>query len=88
MIHIYRSYPWRASAGISRDYTTTFLLKASAGCQVVPHYYTAEEQLVVIRGSVITGMQGMRDVTLTAGGVAVMPGKAVYWFSCSPPTHP
>jgi hypothetical protein len=32
---------------------------------------------------VTTGMQGMRDVTLTAGGVAVMPGKAVHWFSCS-----
>lgn len=62
---------------------STFLLKAPAGCQVAPHYHTAEEQLIVIRGSVTTGMQGMRDVTLTAGGVAVMPGKAVHWFSCS-----
>jgi quercetin dioxygenase-like cupin family protein len=62
---------------------STFLLKAPPGCQVAPHYHTAEEQLIVIRGSVTTGMQGMRDVTLTAGGVAVMPGKAVHWFSCS-----
>lgn len=62
---------------------STFLLKAPAGCQVAPHFHTAEEQLIVIRGSVTTGMQGMRDVTLTAGGVAVMPGKAVHWFSCS-----
>lgn len=62
---------------------STFLLKAPAGCQVAPHYHTAEEQLIVIRGSVTTGMQGMREVTLTAGGVAVMPGKAVHWFSCS-----
>ncbi len=62
---------------------STFLLKAPAGCQVAPHYHTAEEQLIVIRGSVTTGMQGMRDVTLTAGGIAVMPGKAVHWFSCS-----
>ena len=30
----------------------------------------------------MTGMKGMRSVTLTAGGVAVMPGKAIHWFSC------
>ncbi len=62
---------------------STFLLKAPAGCKVAPHYHTAEEQLIVIRGRVVTGMQGMRSVTLTAGGFAVMPGKAVHWFSCS-----
>ena len=62
---------------------STFLLKAPSGCQVAPHYHTAEEQLIVIRGSVTTGMKGMRDVTLTAGGIAVMPGKAIHWFSCS-----
>ena len=62
---------------------STFLLQAPSGCKVAPHYHTAEEQLIVIRGSVTTGMQGMRGVTLTAGGVAVMPGKAVHWFSCS-----
>ena len=62
---------------------STFMLKAPAGCQVAPHSHTAEEQLIVIRGSVTTGMRGMGDVTLTAGGIAVMPGKAVHWFSCS-----
>src|SRR5258706_16309609 len=62
---------------------STYLLKASAGCRVAPHFHTAEEQLIVIQGSVSTGMQGMRSVTLTAGGIAVMPGKAVHWFSCS-----
>lgn len=61
---------------------STFLLKAPAGCRVAPHYHSAEEQLIVIRGSVLTGMRGMRSVTLTAGGVAVMPGKAIHWFSC------
>jgi len=61
---------------------STYLLKASAGCRVAPHYHTAEEQLIVIQGSVSTGMKGMQSVTLTAGGVAVMPGKAVHWFSC------
>lgn len=62
---------------------STFLLQAPAGCRVAAHYHTAEEQLIVIRGSVLTGMQGMRSVTLTTGGFAVMPGKVVHWFNCS-----
>jgi quercetin dioxygenase-like cupin family protein len=62
---------------------STFILKAPAGCRVPAHYHSAEEQLIVIRGSVLTGMKGMSSVTLTAGGVAVMPAKAVHWFSCS-----
>lgn len=61
---------------------STFLLKGNPGCDVPPHYHTAEEQLIVIRGSVWTAMEGMRGTLLTAGGVAVMPGKAVHWFSC------
>jgi quercetin dioxygenase-like cupin family protein len=62
---------------------STFLLKAPAGCRVAAHYHTAEEQLIVIQGSVLTGMKGMHSVTLTAGGIAVMPAKAIHWFSCS-----
>jgi quercetin dioxygenase-like cupin family protein len=62
---------------------SSFLLKAPPGCRVAAHYHTAEEQLIVIRGSVTTGMKGMPEVALTAGGFAVMPGKAVHWFSCS-----
>jgi quercetin dioxygenase-like cupin family protein len=62
---------------------STFLLKAPAGCRVAPHYHSSEEQLIVIRGRVLTQMKGMSGVTLTAGGVAVMPAKAVHWFSCS-----
>jgi quercetin dioxygenase-like cupin family protein len=61
---------------------STFLLKAPAGCRVAAHYHSAEEQMIVIQGEVLTGMKGMRSVTLTAGGVAVMPSKAVHWFSC------
>jgi quercetin dioxygenase-like cupin family protein len=45
------------------------------------------QHAVVIQGSVLTGMKGMRSVILTAGGVAVMPAKAVHWFSCAG-THP
>ncbi len=62
---------------------STFLLKAPAGCRVAAHYHSSEEQLIVIRGNVLTGMKGMHSVTLSAGGFAVMPAKAIHWFSCS-----
>ena len=61
---------------------STWLLKGNHGCHVPPHYHTAEEQLIVIRGSVWTAMEGMPGALLTAGSVAVMPGNAVHWFSC------
>ena len=62
---------------------STFLLKASAGCVVKPHYHTAEEQLIVVKGDVSTGMQGMKDTVLGAGGFAMMPGKVTHWFTCT-----
>ena len=62
---------------------STFLLKAPSGCRVPAHYHSAEEQMFVIRGSVLTGMTAMKEVALTRGGVAAMPAKAVHWFSCA-----
>jgi quercetin dioxygenase-like cupin family protein len=62
---------------------STFLLKAAAGCVVKPHYHTAEEQLIVVKGDVSTGMQGTKDTVLGAGGFAMMPGKMPHWFTCT-----
>jgi quercetin dioxygenase-like cupin family protein len=62
---------------------STFILKAPAGCVVAPHYHTAEEQLIVVRGEVSTGMEGMSEVVLGAAGFAMMPGKVVHWFTCT-----
>jgi quercetin dioxygenase-like cupin family protein len=61
---------------------STFLLKASPGCVVPPHYHTAEEQLIVVQGDVLTGMDGMAEATLGPGGFAMMPSKAMHWFTC------
>ena len=61
---------------------STFLLEAPSGCVVPAHYHTAEEQLMVVRGDVLTGMDGMAETTLGPGGFAMMPGKAMHWFSC------
>jgi quercetin dioxygenase-like cupin family protein len=62
---------------------STFILRAPAGCVVAPHYHTAEEQLIVVRGEVSTGMEGMSETVLGPGGFAMMPGKAVHWFTCT-----
>lgn len=61
---------------------STFLLEAPSGCVVPAHYHTAEEQLIVVRGDVLTGMDGMAEATLGPGGFAMMPSKAMHWFSC------
>jgi quercetin dioxygenase-like cupin family protein len=61
---------------------STYLLEAAPGCVVPAHFHTAEEQLMVVRGDLLTGMQGMADKTLGAGGFAMMPGKAMHWFTC------
>src|SRR5216684_3818131 len=40
---------------------STFLLEAPSGCVVPAHYHTAEEELMVVRGDVLTGMDGMPE---------------------------
>ena len=62
---------------------STFLLKATPGCVVAPHLHSAEEQLIVVKGDVSTGMHGMKDTVLGAGGFAMMPGKMTHWFTCT-----
>jgi quercetin dioxygenase-like cupin family protein len=61
---------------------STFLLEAPSGCVVTAHYHTAEEQLMVVRGDLLTGMDGMAEATLGPGGFAMMPSKAMHWFTC------
>ena len=37
----------------------------------------------MVRGEVLTGMEGMSETVLGPGGFAMMPGKAVHWFTCT-----
>jgi quercetin dioxygenase-like cupin family protein len=55
---------------------STFLLEAPSGCVVPAHHHTAEEQLMVVQGDVLTGMDGMAEATLGPGS------KAMHWFTC------
>lgn len=62
---------------------STAIMKAAPGCVVPPHYHTAEEQLIIVRGNVSTGMEGKQDTVLGPGGFAMMPSKQVHWFTCT-----
>jgi quercetin dioxygenase-like cupin family protein len=58
-------------------------MKAKPNCVVPPHYHTAEEQLIIVKGNVSTGMEGMKDTVLGPGGFAMMPSKQPHWFTCT-----
>lgn len=62
---------------------STAIMKAAPNCVVPPHYHSAEEQLIIVRGEVSTGMEGMTDALLGPGGFAMMASKQVHWFTCT-----
>jgi quercetin dioxygenase-like cupin family protein len=62
---------------------STAIMKAAPNCVVPAHYHTAEEQLIIVRGEVSTGMEGMKDTVLGPGGFAMMASKQVHWFTCT-----
>ena len=62
---------------------STAIMKAAPNCVVPPHYHTAEEQLIIVRGEVSTGMEDMPEALLGPGGFAMMASKQVHWFTCT-----
>ena len=62
---------------------STAIMKAAPSCVVPPHYHTAEEQLIIVKGDVSTGMLGLQDTILGPGGFAMMPSKQPHWFTCT-----
>ena len=62
---------------------STAIMKAAPNCVVPAHYHTAEEQLLIVRGEVSTGMAGVPDTVLGPGGFAMMASKQVHWFTCT-----
>jgi quercetin dioxygenase-like cupin family protein len=61
---------------------STFILKASPGCVVPWHFHTAEEQLTIIRGTVLAEMTGHPSTRLGPGGFAMMGGHMPHQFTC------
>jgi quercetin dioxygenase-like cupin family protein len=66
---------------------TTFLLKAPPGCLVRWHSHTAQEQLMVVQGDLLTEMEGMKPAHLGPGGFAFMESRAKHQFTCTSPSE-
>lgn len=61
---------------------STHILEFPTNCSVPWHYHTAEEQLMVVQGQVMTEMEGGSPTSLGPGGFALMPSKEKHQFSC------
>lgn len=61
---------------------STLILKASPGCVVPWHFHTAEEQLIIISGTVLAEMTDHRPTRLGPGGFAMMGGHMPHQFTC------
>jgi quercetin dioxygenase-like cupin family protein len=61
---------------------STHILRFSKGCAYPWHYHTAEEQLMVVQGTVSVQMDKGEAVSLDSGGFAIMPGKEPHRFWC------
>jgi hypothetical protein len=61
---------------------STWVLKAPVGCVVPSHSQTAEEQLVVVQGSVMAEMGDVSSTQLEPGGFAVMGSHMAHQFAC------
>lgn len=62
---------------------STLILKAKPDCVVPWHYHTAQEQLMVVQGKVLTEMEGMPKAMLEPGGFGFMESRVKHQFSCT-----
>jgi ChrR Cupin-like domain len=61
---------------------STLILKAPLGCVVPWHSHTAQEQVLMISGTIVAEMTGLPTTTLGPGGFAAMPGGMAHQFTC------
>ena len=61
---------------------STLILKAPSGCVVPWHFHTAQEQILMISGTIVAEMTGLSATTLGPGGFAVMAGRMAHQFTC------
>ena len=61
---------------------STLILKAPPGCVVPWHSHTAQEQIMMVSGTIVAEMTGHPITTLGPGGFAVMAGGMAHQFTC------
>jgi quercetin dioxygenase-like cupin family protein len=62
--------------------SSTWILKAPAGCVVPWHSHTAQEQLIVVTGQVLAELSDHPSMVLGPGGYAMMSGRMAHQFTC------
>jgi quercetin dioxygenase-like cupin family protein len=71
-----------AETGDPRTGPSTVIMRAPTGCAAPWHYHTAEEQVMVVEGTLEMEMEGMAPHLVGPGGFAMMPSKAKHRFAC------
>jgi anti-sigma factor ChrR (cupin superfamily) len=61
---------------------STLILKAPSGCVVPWHSHTAQEQVLMISGTIVAEMIGLPATMLGPGGFAAMAGGMAHQFTC------
>jgi glyoxylate utilization-related uncharacterized protein len=61
---------------------STLILKAPSGCVVPWHSHTAQEQIMMVSGTIVAEMTGHPTTMLGPGGFAVMAGGMAHQFTC------
>jgi hypothetical protein len=61
---------------------STWILKAPAGCLIPWHFHTAQEQLIMVGGTVLAEMTDHPPTRLGPGGFAMMAGHMAHQFAC------
>jgi mannose-6-phosphate isomerase-like protein (cupin superfamily) len=69
-------------AGDAKTGPSTWVLRAPNGCVVPWHTHTAEEQLIIVSGSIVAEMLDHAPTQLGPGGFAMMGSHMPHQFTC------
>ena len=61
---------------------SVILSKTATGCTIPWHWHTADEQLMIVSGTVRVEMKDGKPLTLHSGDYASLPSKNVHQFTC------
>lgn len=62
---------------------STHILEFPKGCRFPWHYHTAQEQMLIVDGTVLVEMASENPASLGPGGFAMMPSKEPHQFTCN-----
>jgi quercetin dioxygenase-like cupin family protein len=61
---------------------STHILELPKGCRFPWHYHTAQEQMLIVDGTVLVEMASDKPASLGPAGFAMMPSREPHQFTC------